>query len=118
VTPPKKSKSKAKASTSAEEILRDPFKVRIEQEVEEFLKDLTLEFPFSEIFEILRRYEFKDRFGPKVTPFPKKGLSPESLKEIDDRIQNFFGEMKKNFGSKYAEFIADSFKYYTGTTVE
>ena len=96
----------------------DAFQMRIQQEVEEFLRDLTLEYPFPEIFEILRRHEFKDRFGTNVTPLPQKRFSPEVLKEIRERIDIFLVDLKKVFGSKYSKFITESFRYYTETTLE
>ncbi|MBN8554922.1 MAG: hypothetical protein J0L93_05705 [Deltaproteobacteria bacterium] len=96
----------------------DPFQIRIQQEVEEFLRDLTLEYPFSEIFETLRRHEFKDRFGKNVTPMPQKRFSSEVLSEIDERISSFLVDLRKVFGSRYSAFIDDSFRYYTETTLE
>jgi hypothetical protein len=96
----------------------DPFQIRIQQEVEEFLRDLTLEFPFPEIFEILRRHEFRDRFGANVTPFPQKKFDPDVLQEIGGRIELFLLDLRKVFGSRYAGFIDDSFRYYTETTLE
>jgi len=107
---------------SATEFLKtarlDPFEMRIQQEVEEFLRDLTLEYPFPEIFEILRRHEFKDRFGKNVTPLPQKRVSPEVLKEVHHRIDEFLVELRRVFGSRYSGFIAESFRYYTETTIE
>jgi len=111
-------KSKSSKTKGAKNRLDDDVLLRIQQEVEEFLKDLTLEFPFSEIFEILRRYEFKDRYGSKVSPMPKKGLSSDGLTAIDQRIRTFFEQLKKEFGSKYVGFIEESFRVYTQTTRE
>ncbi len=96
----------------------DPFEERIQQEVEEFLRDLTLEFPFPEIFEILRRHEFRDRFGPKVMPLPQKRVELATLKEIHERIDQFLMSLKDTFGSKYSECIQKSFRYYTETTLD
>ena len=96
----------------------DPAHMLIQQEVEEFLRDLTLEFPFPEIFEILRRHEFKGRFGKNVMPLPHKKFASDSLKEIESRITDFLLSLNKTFGSRYQEFIANSFRFYTETTVE
>lgn len=97
---------------------KDPVELLIQQEVEEFLRDLTLEYPFPEIFEILRRHEFKERFGTNVTPFPQKKFSMESMKEIEGRITMFLRELRRTFGSPYFGFIEKSFKFYTETTLE
>lgn len=96
----------------------DPQQLQIQQEVEEFLRDLTLEFPFPEIFEILRRHEFRDRFGNNVTPLPQKRFENEVLKEIEDRIDAFLENLREAFGMRYRSFIDDSFRYYTETTVD
>lgn len=96
----------------------DDLETRIQQEVEEFLRDLTLEFPFPEIFEILKRHEFKGRYGSNVTPIPQRKFSPEVMKEIHQRIDAFFGDLKKNFGSRHEPFIQQCFAYYTETTLE
>lgn len=101
---------------------KDPSQADIEliirQEVEEFLRDLTLEYPFPEIFEILRRHEFRDRFGKNVTPLPQKRFQNDSLKEIQERIAKFLMDLRKNFGPKYKETIANSFRFYTETTLD
>lgn len=96
----------------------DPVGFQIQQEVEEFLRDLTLEYPFSEVFEILRRREFQDRFGSNVTPLPQKKFNYASMKEIEGRIQDFLEDLRRTFGRRYYETIEDSFRYYTVTTVE
>ncbi|MDB5038980.1 MAG: hypothetical protein JWQ35_2508 [Bacteriovoracaceae bacterium] len=111
--PKKTSKTKLATTTPA-----DPVETLIQQEVEEFLRDLTLEYPFPEIFEILRRHEFKDRFGKNVTPLPQKKFAGDSLKEIQDRIGVFLTELQKTFGTKYHSIIDQSFRFYTETTVE
>ena len=99
-------------------IKSDPFRVRIQDEIEEFLRDLTLEYPFTEIFWILRRHEFKGRFGEKVTPLPKKGVCNQALKEIDYRIDEFLETLREVFGKHYYDFIEESFRYYTATTCD
>lgn len=96
----------------------DPQQLQIQQEVEEFLRDLTLEFPFSEIFEILRRHEFRDRYGHNVTPLPQKRFDNDVLKEIQDRIEAFLSNLVQCFGMRYTAFIDDSFRYYTETTID
>lgn len=96
----------------------DPVALQIEQEVEEFLRDLTLEFPFPEIFETLRRHEFKDRFGSKILPLPAKKISEDNLKEIKVRVTEFLERLSKTFGSRYKKQIESSFRYYTETTFE
>lgn len=98
----------------------DPFEVRIQEEVEEFLRDLTLEYPFPEIFETLRRCEFKDRFGSKVIPFPKtnKVRSESQLRDIELRIEDFLEQLNADFGPSYQAFIQESFRFYTQTTVD
>lgn len=96
----------------------EPQQLQIQQEVEEFLRDLTLEFPFPEIFEILRRHEFKDRYGHNVTPLPQKRFDNDVLKEIQERIEAFLSNLVQAFGIRYTAFIADSFRYYTETTID
>lgn len=98
----------------------DPFEIRIQEEVEEFLRDLTLEYPFPSIFETLRRFEFKDRFGRNVVPFPKGEAknSPERLRDIDVRIRVFLAQLRAQFGANYHAAINDSFRFYTQTTVD
>lgn len=96
----------------------DAQQLQIQQEVEEFLRDLTLEYPFPEIFEILRRHEFKDRYGHNVMPLPQKRFDNDVLKEIQDRIDAFLGNLSQAFGLRYRAFIADSFRYYTETTLD
>lgn len=96
----------------------DPLQLQIQQEVEEFLRDLTLEFPFAEIFEILRRHEFRDRYGVNVTPLPHKRFNNDVMKEIQDRIGVFLSDLHMAFGKRYCAFIDDSFRYYTETTVD
>lgn len=100
--------------------MKDPFEERIEEEVEEFLRDLTLEFSFPEIFETLRRYEFKDRFGGKVIPLPRreKKLIDSQLKSIESRIHGFLHQLQESFGDRYAPVIEKSFRYYTSTTMD
>lgn len=102
----------------APETSKDPVEMLIQQEIEEFLRDLTLEYPFPEIFEILRRHEFKDRFGKNVTPLPQKKFETETMKEIHARILMFLRELQKTFGRKYHDFIDKSFRFYTETTVD
>lgn len=97
---------------------KDPVALQIEQEVEEFLRDLTLEFSFTNIFETLRRYEFKDRFGTKILPMRNRKSSEAHLKEIRDRIDQFLDRLLKTFGSRYKQKIEDSFRYYTQTTFD
>ena len=96
----------------------DPCELRIQGEVEEFLRDLTLEYPFPEIFEILKRYEVKDRLGPNVTPLHQKKHSAEALKEIQGRVSGFQNDLRKTFGKNYVDFINETFRYYTSTTIE
>lgn len=96
----------------------DPFEERIEQEVEEFLKDLTLEFPFQEIFETLKRHEFKGRFGSKVMPFPERRVRSESLKDLKGRIQGFLERLELDYGQKYGPYIQETFRRYSATTLE
>lgn len=100
--------------------MQDPFEIRIEEEVEEFLRDLTLEYSFQEIFETLRRYEFRDRFGGKVIPLPRqaKKVDDSQLKDIETRIGGFLDQLHEDFGDRYAPTIQKSFRYYTSTTVE
>jgi hypothetical protein len=109
---------KQKSLKSGSESGSDPVTLIVQQEVEEFLRDLTLEYPFPEIFEILRRHEFKDRFGKNVTPLPPKKFSSNSLKEIHERILSFLAHLHKTFGPKYRDLILESFRYYTETTLE
>lgn len=90
----------------------------IHQEVEEFLRDLTLEYPFPIIFETLRRHGYRERFGAKITPLPDKKLPPESMRELNSRVQDFLGDLRRNFGSKYESQIQESFRFYTQTTLE
>lgn len=97
---------------------KDAFEVRIYEEVEEFLRDLTVEFPFPEIFETMRRHEFRDRFGSNVTPLPRKRCNTQEIKEIDERIGDFLTHLHLDFGENYKDFIQRSFRYYTETTVE
>lgn len=99
----------------------DPFQTRIQEELEEFLQDLALEKPFLHIFEALRRWDFQDRFGPKVVPLPKRKALLETedsaeLKELQERVDHFLIGLEKDFGSNYSQFIRDSFRYYTQTT--
>ncbi len=96
----------------------DPVQLIIEQEVEEFLRDLTLEFPFPEIFEILRQHEFKERFGKNVSPMPQKKFDRGSLSQIRERIDTFLKHLRGQFGLKYYDQIDKSFKFYTETTVD
>lgn len=96
----------------------DPIEVQIDQEVEEFLRDLTLEFPFQEIFETLRRQGFKDKFGKKVFPFPHKRISEDSVKEIEGRVQAFLGDLRKTFGARYLPKIEEAIGFYTEKTLE
>jgi len=96
----------------------DPVELKISQELEEFLKDLTLEFPFPEIFEVLRRHELKDRFGAKIRALPSKRLPESKLKEIDDRVSEYLKELKATYGPNYHGRIEELFKSYTQTTVE
>lgn len=105
-------KKKVKTSFS------DPVELMIEQEVEEFLRDLTLEYPFPEIFETLRRHEFKDRFGVNVLPLPPRRFHAATLSEIQTRIADFKIKLKQVFGSKHDTSIHRSFKTFTRTTVE
>jgi|GEM_PF-5989722 len=102
--------------------LNDPFEVRIQEEVEEFLRDLTLEFPFEAIFETLRRFEFRGRYGPKVIPLPRTINSQisreQTLKDVHLEIDRFLKRLEDGFGEKYSHFIQDSFRYYTETTFE
>jgi hypothetical protein len=109
----KRTKPKSQVQSTDEDI-----QLMIRQEVEEFLRDLTLEYPFPEIFEILRRHEFKDRFGRNVTPLPQKRFCAEALKEIEDRIGDFLTNLKKTFGPKFESTISDSFRFYTETTLD
>jgi len=98
----------------------DPCEMRIQEEVEEFLQDLTLEHPFHDIFECLRRWDFQDRFGPKVIPLPRKvrPFTEEDLRDLSDRIEGFLGRLEDDFGGSYSGFIRDSFRFYTQTTSE
>ena len=96
----------------------DPLELQIQQEVEEFLRDLTLEYPFPEIFEILRRHEFRDRYGHNVLPLPQKRFCTITLKEINQRIDYFLDELREMFGERYTPFIEESFRYYTETTID
>jgi len=108
--------------TQAEEakLLRpqDPFEMLIQEEVEEFLRDLALEYPFQEVFETLRRFEFIERYGAKVIPLPKRtALGNEAqLKDIKERINSFLGDLEEQFGPKYGPHIQNSFRFYTETT--
>ncbi len=98
----------------------DPFEIRIQEEVEEFLRDLTLEFPFPAIFETLRRCEFRDRFSGKILPFPKANAIKASnqINDIDARIRIFLAQLRGEFGKNYHLAIEDSFRFYTQTTVD
>lgn len=98
----------------------DPREIEIQEEVEEFLRELTLEYPFPEVFESLRRYEYRDRYGTKVLPFPKKIEVNKSIrvKDIEGKIRGFLRELKGSFGDRYTTFIDDSFRFYTQTTVD
>lgn len=96
----------------------DPIELQIEQEIEEFLRDLTLEFPFPDIFETLRRHEFKDRFGEKILPLRNKKTSEDNLKEIQSRVDEFLHRLFSTFGKRYKDRIEGAFRYYTQTTVE
>lgn len=96
----------------------DPIAFQIRQEVEEFLRDLTMEFPFPEIFEILRQHEFHARFGHKVSPFPSRKLQKEALAEIKIRIRDFLAQLEKAYGSRNADAIKRAMSFYTVTTVE
>lgn len=96
----------------------DPIELKISQELEEFLRDLTLEFPFPEIFEVLRRHEMKDRFGGKIRAMPTKKLPEDQLKEIQERVAKFLDELKKTYGSRYRDKIEELFKTYTEKTME
>lgn len=100
------------------EALKDPFRLRIHEEVEEFLRDLTLEFPFQEIFECLRRYEFKHRHGAKVIPFPRKSSAKNMGKNLETTIDDFLKNLESEFGQKHSKSIQESFKYFTSTTYE
>ena len=95
----------------------DPVKIQIRQELEEFLRDLTLEFPFPEIFEILKRHEFRTRYG-NVLPLPNGQYSPLVLKEIHHRILEFLQELRHAFGRRYYSFIENCFQSFTETTLE
>ncbi|TVQ81261.1 MAG: hypothetical protein EA369_00350 [Bradymonadales bacterium] len=110
------------SSTQEKAAPLDPFKQRIQEEVEEFLQDLTLSHPFQNIFESLRRWDFQDRFGPKVIPIPKKPGHPkteeEELRLLLDEIQNFLERLEQEFGLSYSQFIRDRFRYYTQNTSE
>jgi hypothetical protein len=96
----------------------DPIELQIDQEMEEFLRDLALEYPFHEIFESLRRHEFKDRFGSKISPLPQRRLAADTQKEIQSRVADFIVQLKTHFGSRYAERVDESFRFYTQTTRE
>ena len=96
----------------------DPVELLIQQEIEEFLRDLTLEFPFPDIFETLRRYEFKDRFGAKIKPLPSKRASENQMKEIQARLNDFLDRLFQTFGNKYKSQIEEGLRYYTQTTVD
>jgi hypothetical protein len=99
----------------------DPFQMRIQEELEEFLQDLALEQPFINIFETLRRWDFQDRYGPKVIPLPKKNSKETEgaeVRELMDRVDHFLIDLEKNFGMDYSKFIRESFRYYTQTTSE
>ena len=104
-----------------ETLTLDPFEIRIQEEVEEFLRDLTVEFPFPIVFETLRRFEYRDRFGSKILPFPKseaRKKGSDSIGEVDSRIRIFLAQLKSDFGSNYHLAIQDSFRFYTQTTVD
>jgi len=109
-----------KEQTSGSPLFLDSYELRIQDEVEEFLQDLTLEFPFQEIFETLRRFEFYERYGNKVIPLPKvSAKSPtHEMKKIRNRILVFLDKLETDFGQKYAPLIQKSFHYYTETTRE
>lgn len=98
----------------------DPFKERIHDEVEEFLRDLALEFPFPIIFELLRKHEFKDRFGSKVVPLPRKrGLEDsQDTKAVQNRMQNFIEDLEKSYGRHHRPTIDQSFKYFSSVTFD
>ncbi len=98
----------------------DPFEIRIQEEVEEFLRDLTLEFPFPAIFETLRRCEFRDRFSGKILPFPKLNAirASDQIGDIDNRIRIFLAQLRSEFGKNYHLAIEDSFRFYTQTTID
>ncbi len=96
----------------------DPAAFRIQQEVEEFLRDLSLEFPFPDIFESLRRFEFKERFGGKIVPLPKSQSQSESIREIRERVDEFLAQLRKDYGKKYSDHIEASFRFYTQVTRE
>jgi len=98
--------------------LDDPIVLQIHQEVEEFLRDLTLEYPFHEIFETLRRQGYEHRFGKKVFPFPRKKTSEDSLREVDQRLKSFLVDLKSTFGQKYAPEIDEAIRFFTDKTLE
>lgn len=102
------------------ELQQDSFRSRIHDEVEEFLRDLTLEYAFQEIFDSLRRFEFKDRFGNKVVPLSKKSRALKDSTEpgIDERIESFLMHLEDEFGEKYSLAIQESFRFFTATTFE
>jgi len=98
--------------------MQDPIELQIEQEVEEFLRDLTLEFSFPEIFEALRRHGFRDFFGSKVSPFPRHKFDPNRVKDIEQRFEDFLGGLRHTFGARYSEKIIETVREYTRTTLE
>lgn len=110
----------ANKSKLEKDLQQDSFRSRIHDEVEEFLQDLTLEYAFQEIFDSLRRFEFKDRFGNKVVPLPKKPLNLKKTAEpgIDERIESFLMHLEDEFGEKYSLAIQESFRFFTATTFE
>jgi hypothetical protein len=53
-----------------------------------------------------------------VTPFHQKKLSQATLQEVNGRISDFLMRMRKEFGKNYYDFIDESFRFYTSTTLE
>lgn len=94
----------------------DPIELQIQQEIEEFLRDLVLEYPFHAVFDCLRKYEFQDRLGNKILPLPHRKSSGELAKEIRVRIETMLEGLHSHFGSKYSSHIKEAFRYYTQTT--
>jgi len=94
----------------------DPIELQIQQEIEEFLRDLVLEFPFHAVFDCLRRYEIKERLGQNILPLPHRKSSGEDSKEIRTRIEAMLESLHSHFGSKYSNQIQEAFRYYTATT--
>jgi len=96
----------------------DPIELQIQQEIEESLRDLVLEFPFHAVFDCLRRYEFQDRFGDRILPLPHRKSTAGDSKEIRARIDKMLAELHVQFGTKYSAQIQEAFRYYTQTTFE